>query len=559
MDTNRILIFLLALLLPLSVLADRTENRPVTFDTGSSLTIKTGIVVDFQAGSIVDFTGATVTGLAGGGGAGTVTSFVFTDSTGIDGTVSTATTVPTLSLALTSAAVGLGNVTNTSDANKPVSTAQQTALDLKANDSAVVHKTGNETVAGVKTLSSAPIITPATASRPAWIGSSKEVRSGVAGTDFVEIGGTPDIGDVVTVIDDFPLTVQYAPQVSAIAWGAISGTIGDQTDLQTALGTKQASDADLATWAGVTPGTGVAAALAINIGSAGAPVLFNGAGGTPSSLTGTNITGIPPAGVTGTAAILGANTFTGAQTNSTTGAASAPAEKLTGVPFAGTGTTSFPLLYINDANATASTTLNTSGTYLGVNGDGTQDLMNLLKDGASQFKLDSAGLARFGPTGAATSFFQISRGGVSNLSYLEFFKPDSTRAGYLGFDASPYTTLTLNTFTTLALANAGITMAGPIITTPQALSGAGAVNLTTSATAYTSGAGPDALTLANGTAGQIKTVAHVVDGGSGVLTPTTRGGYQFITFTNVGDSVTLQYFTTAGWCVVGIYGAVVTP
>jgi len=30
-------------------------------------------------------------------------------------------------------AIGLGNVTNTSDANKPVSTAQQTALDLKAN------------------------------------------------------------------------------------------------------------------------------------------------------------------------------------------------------------------------------------------------------------------------------------------------------------------------------------------------------------------------------------------------------------------------------------------
>ena len=28
--------------------------------------------------------------------------------------------------------VGLGNVDNTSDANKPVSTAQQTALDLKA-------------------------------------------------------------------------------------------------------------------------------------------------------------------------------------------------------------------------------------------------------------------------------------------------------------------------------------------------------------------------------------------------------------------------------------------
>lgn len=34
---------------------------------------------------------------------------------------------------LNSAAVGLGNVSNTSDANKPVSTATQTALDLKAN------------------------------------------------------------------------------------------------------------------------------------------------------------------------------------------------------------------------------------------------------------------------------------------------------------------------------------------------------------------------------------------------------------------------------------------
>jgi hypothetical protein len=38
-------------------------------------------------------------------------------------------------------------------------------------------------------------------------------------------------------------------------------------------------------------GTGVATALGVNIGSAGAPVLFNGAGGTPTSMVGTNITG----------------------------------------------------------------------------------------------------------------------------------------------------------------------------------------------------------------------------------------------------------------------------
>lgn len=43
-------------------------------------------------------------------------------------------------------------------------------------------------------------------------------------------------------------------------------------------------------------GTGVQTAIGINIGSAGAPVLFNGAGGTPSSLTLTNATGLPVTG-----------------------------------------------------------------------------------------------------------------------------------------------------------------------------------------------------------------------------------------------------------------------
>jgi len=100
------------------------------------------------------------------------------------------------------------------------------------------------------------------------------------------------------------------------------------------------------------------------------------------------------------------------------------------------------------------------------------------------------------------------------------------------------------------------TLSGPLITTPQALSGAGAINLTTGTTAFTSTGAAQALTLADGTNGQIKTIVHVADGGSGVLTPTTASGYTIITFANVGDSVTLQFFTTAGWCIVGIFGAV---
>jgi len=62
----------------------------------------------------------------------------------VDSTVVTATGTQTLTnktitspAGLVKADVGLGNVDNTSDANKPVSTATQTALDLKANTSGI--------------------------------------------------------------------------------------------------------------------------------------------------------------------------------------------------------------------------------------------------------------------------------------------------------------------------------------------------------------------------------------------------------------------------------------
>lgn len=47
-----------------------------------------------------------------------------------------------------------------------------------------------------------------------------------------------------------------------------------------------------------TFGSGVATALAVNVGSSGAPVVLNGAGGTPSSITLTNATGYPAATTT---------------------------------------------------------------------------------------------------------------------------------------------------------------------------------------------------------------------------------------------------------------------
>ena len=424
----------------------------------------------------------------------------------------------------------------------------------------------------------------------------------------------------------------------------------------------------------------------------------------------------------------GTNTVLGANVLSTAGAESKPVLNVSGVPFAGTGTTSFPLVYINDANATASSTLNTAGTYFGINIDGTQDGINVLKDGVSKFKVDSAGkitstsdrillgnggfiywdgtnwgvytqtvsnapftcgtLALNGHTtvgvnnvydlgtaslgfrdlwvarngtiggtlavtgtstftgdiiagsatmallnttattvnlagaatainiGAATATLKLGTAtststatpaifdcggtyadtvtsakakwklysdgtaintygiGIS-LSKFNFFTASSAAYSFLFADVEKANLSNAGLLTlqggliattgafssTLAVTGAttltgNLTSNGALISTPQALSGAGAVNVTTLTTAFTSTGAAQALSLADGTSGQLKTISHVVDGGSGVLTPTTKSGYTTITFTNVGDSVTLQYHTTAGWCIVGVFGAV---
>src|SRR5690606_3974251 len=59
---------------------------------------------------------------------------------------------------LTKGDVGLGAVDNTSDASKPISTATQAALDAKQDSSTAVRTSGNQTIAGVKTFSSAPVV-----------------------------------------------------------------------------------------------------------------------------------------------------------------------------------------------------------------------------------------------------------------------------------------------------------------------------------------------------------------------------------------------------------------
>lgn len=167
-----------------------------------------------------------------------------------------------------------------------------------------------------------------------------------------------------------------------------------------------------------------------------------------------------------------------------------------------------------DGNGVTTWTTNGAGTVTSVGGTGTVNGLSL--------------------SGTVTSSGSLTLGGTLDLS-------SPPAIGGTAASTGAFTNLTVN---------------DKLIGAVQALSGAGAVNLTDPITAVTS-TGTDALTLANGTAGQVKIITMVVDGGDATLTPTTPLGYSTIVFDAIGDSVTLVY-TSAGWAVVGVNGATVS-
>ena len=129
--------------------------------------------------------------------------------------------------------------------------------------------------------------------------------------------------------------------------------------------------------------------------------------------------------------------------------------------------------------------------------------------------------------------------------------------GVLGFDSNGVLGVlsTLSLGSTLTVSGR-TTLSGAVVGGVQRLSGAGAVNLTTPVTALTTTGSAQALTLADGVDGQEKEIIHDVDGGSAVLTPTTKTGFTTITFTNVGDACRLRFLTTRGWYIISLRNAV---
>lgn len=88
-----------------------------------------------------------------------------------------------------------------------------------------------------------------------------------------------------------------------------------------------------------------------------------------------------------------------------------------------------------------------------------------------------------------------------------------------------------------------------------------AVPLTHPIVLKTTGAGAEALTLANGVPGQTVIINLVVDGGGdGTLTPATCTGFATIVFADAGDQAVLCYIDdTIGWVIISLTGVAGPP
>jgi len=98
--------------------------------------------------------------------------------------------------------------------------------------------------------------------------------------------------------------------------------------------------------------------------------------------------------------------------------------------------------------------------------------------------------------------------------------------------------------------SSALAFSGKLVGSIDTRADAGAVSLNTLTTLVTT-TGARAITLAAGTAGQIKIIAMTVDGGDATLTPAggILGGTTTITFNDVGDAVVLVFNGTK-WTVV---------
>jgi len=185
-----------------------------------------------------------------------------------------------------------------------------------------------------------------------------------------------------------------------------------------------------------------------------------------------------------------------------------------------------------------------------------------LSSGSHEINFPAAVTLPFGytnPTSAGTYIFTFFTHDAGATVYAVNLSDDNN-FGHLGINGNTISSLNTNGNISLDPNGTGfVSLEGPAKfgQAAQELSGAGAVDAT-SAITHLSNTGANALTLADGTAGQVKVITMTsYTSGDSTLTPTNAVGFTTIVFNAVGETATLM-FTNSKWIVIGSQGATIS-
>ena len=127
----------------------------------------------------------------------------------------------------TAATVGLGNVNNTSDASKPISTATQTALDLKAAASAISNINNTSDLAKpISTATQAALDLKAAASHTQAASTITGLAAVATSGVYTDLSGRPSLAAVATTGSASDLTIGTLPAERIPATAVTAGSYG---------------------------------------------------------------------------------------------------------------------------------------------------------------------------------------------------------------------------------------------------------------------------------------------------------------------------------------------